>query len=229
MIGTRRLRVVVSDRSDGDFHPQRVPLDVLDARQRALCGRRFSMVDEVHGTDVSERCSPWPLVATADVLVAAGDTDPPVGVWAGDCASVILFGANGTVVGCHAGWRGLAAGVIDVAVDALEERSEAVIAAVAGPMIHPECYAFGASDLAAVAAAVGVEPHRVTSVTADGDPALDVPAAVTAALARRGVDADVVGDCTACAGRWYSHRARQDAERHVLVGWSEPAPARVGR
>ena len=56
-----------------------------------------------------------------------------------------------------------------------------------GPCIHPECYEFSDADLATVAAAYG---DRVRGRTSDGRPALDLPAAVSAALAAGGADRD---------------------------------------
>ncbi len=188
------------------------------------------MVDQVHGTAIIDAGAgdQWPVLGVADVIVSDAVLSRPMGVWAADCAPIALFGAGGTVVGAHAGWRGLAAGVVDVAAGVLSLRDEPVVAAVVGPMIHAECYAFGAPDLEAVAAGVGVEANTITSVTSDGRAALDVPAAVEAALARHGVRLNVFGECTGCDPRWFSHRVRTDTERHVLVAWTEPAHARVG-
>jgi hypothetical protein len=90
--------------------------------------------------------------------------------------------------------------------------------AVVGPCIGPECYEFGADDLAQVAAALG---PSVAATTAAGRPALDLVAAVRVAAARAGVaTVDAVGRCTACEpGAFFSHRARRDAGRQVGVVW----------
>jgi copper oxidase (laccase) domain-containing protein len=91
------------------------------------------------------------------------------------------------------------------------------VVAALGPCIHAECYEFSDTDLAAVAAALGDEVRGVTST---GAPALDVPAAVRAALA--GVDVQLVHDvdvCTACSTAHYSHRARAELERQAVVVW----------
>ena len=87
-----------------------------------------------------------------------------------------------------------------------------------GPCIHAECYAFGEDELGAVADTYG---DGVRGRTRAGDPALDLPAAVAAALGRGG--ARLVGgvdSCTACGGAWFSHRARADTGRQALVVWS---------
>jgi copper oxidase (laccase) domain-containing protein len=100
--------------------------------------------------------------------------------------------------------RGLGAGTVEAAL---------------GPCIHPECYAFGPGELDRVAARLG---DGVRARTATGELALDLPAAVEAALASVGVPLDrAPSACTACAPgpRSYSHRARAERERQALVLW----------
>jgi hypothetical protein len=221
-VAGRTVVVVATERSDGDVHATGVDPPVLVCRQLASTGRRWVMLDEVHGTNVvmagpDDVATPQtPVAGVGDVLVGTGD--PALAVWVGDCAPVVLIGDD-RIVACHAGWRGLAAGVLDVAVDAAGGRSTAVL----GPCIHPCCYEFGAADLAVVASALGVDPATITGTTTVGTRALDVPAAVLQGLTRRGVDVDVAGSCTRCDDRWFSHR-RGDAGRHAVVVWTEDAP-----
>ena len=57
-------------------------------------------------------------------------------------------------------------------------------------------------------------------MTSDGEPALDMPAAVRAALAA--ADVELVHDagvCTACSSDYFSHRARGEKERQAMVVW----------
>ena len=216
---------VVTERSDGDVHPEHVDADTLRRRQCTLTGNRWVMIDEVHGVDVvtidSSASVTWPLAGTGDVLVAEQSSET-LAVWVADCAPLALFGANGaTRVVAHGGWRGLADGVIDVAVDALESTGTQVAAAVLGPCIHRCCYEFGAADLERVARGVGASPSEVVGSTSWGTRALDLPAAVTAGLARRAVELDVAGTCTGCDRRFHSHRRRGELERHALVVWFE--------
>jgi copper oxidase (laccase) domain-containing protein len=218
----RRLIAIVSDRGDGDLHPIHVDVDVLAARQVAVSGRTWVMLDEVHGTAVRravarDRSSGDAVAGVGDVLV--GEPGTAVAVWVADCAPVVLFDRAGTTVACHAGWRGLAAGVINVAVDQLEEPCAA---AVLGPCIHPCCYEFGAVELAEVAVGLDVGSDAISGRTSSGALALDVPAAVAVALGRHGIALDTIGPCTGCDDRWYSHR-RGDPERQAVVAWSEVA------
>lgn len=224
-IGAQRFVVVASERSDGDVHPHNVDPTVLVARQRATTGQPWSMVDQCHGTAVhrlesSDAASTgMPASLTADVQ-RTDLSDRHVAMWAADCAVVFLAGESGRMVGVHAGWRGLASGALDVACS---ELAEPAVAAVLGPTIHSCCYEFGLEDLALVAAGVGADMRAITASTSDGRTALDVPRAVAAALGRRGIELDVVGPCTGCDDRWFSHRVRRDAERHATIGWMESA------
>lgn len=222
-LGTCVAVVTVSERRDGDVHPVQVPHDMLVARQLAATTSRWVMLDQVHGVEMYRSHPDTPLtsiVGVGDVLVGEapieGRVTRPVAVWAADCATVMLFDRQGVPVACHAGWRGLAAGVIDVAVAAVSQP----VVAILGPCIHPCCYEFGERELAQVAAGVGVGVDEVVATTSRGSMALDVPAAVSAALARHDIDVVIGGACTACDGRWFSHR-RGDVERHAMVGWSE--------
>ena len=221
-VGEVTVVVAASERSDGDMHPLLVDPRVLAERQRAATARRWAMLDQVHGVDSVELPmgpSPERVAGRGDVIVASG-SEPALAIWAADCAPVVLVGDQGTRVAVHAGWRGLASGVLDVGVDAVRDGGEGVRQAVLGPVVRPCCYEFDETDAAAVAAGVGVPAAEVTA-TIDATNRLDVPAAVAAALARRGVRLDVSGPCTGCDERWFSHRVRGERERHAVVTWTE--------
>jgi copper oxidase (laccase) domain-containing protein len=118
------------------------------------------------------------------------------------------------------------AGVVERTVARMQALGARSIEAALGPCIHAECYAFSAADLDQVAARLG---DGVRATTRAGTPALDMQAAVAAALDRAGVvlahDADV---CTACAAdHYYSYRARGESERQATLVWldarQEPA------
>ncbi len=221
IVGDRRLRVLATERSDGDVHPLHTGPDALLARQYAVTGpeRPWAMTDEVHGVGVItvDGTEPWSsTLGVADVIVTQA-LDMPIAIWAADCAPIVLAADDGTLVGAHGGWRGLAAGVVDVAVDAATGNGGSVAAAVLGPVIHPCCYEFDRDDLA-------TSPDAVAGRTSGGGLALDVPATVAASLARRGVDVDVSGPCSGCNDRWFSHRVRAEPGRHAVVAWWQDTP-----
>ncbi len=169
----------------------------------------WAVVHQVHGAEVVVADRPGHHGA-ADAIVT---TTPGLhlAVRVADCAPIALL-ADGVVGVVHAGWRGIAAGVIPAALDAMAALGAREVRAVLGPCIHAECYEFGAGDLDAIAASLG---EAVRGVTSWGTPALDVVAAVRAALP------DVVdeGVCTACSPDHWSHRARGDRERQAVVAW----------
>lgn len=157
-----------------------------------------------------------------DALAAAAP-DLALAVLTADCPSIALGSAEGVFAAVHAGWRGLVAGVVDETVRAMRALGASDLVGALGPCIHAECYEFGEGDLAAVAAVFG---DGVRGRTAGGRPALDLPAAVAAALAANDVR-EVSGRpaCSACAGGYYSHRARRDRGRQALLVWSGEGPA----
>jgi len=154
----------------------------------------------------------------ADALVTSV-AGAPLAVQVADCAPVALVSAEGVVGAVHGGWRGLASGVVASALDLMHAAGAGDVSAVIGPCIRSECYEFGAADLDAVAARLG---DGVRARTTGGRPALDVPAAVRAALHAAGVtrveDTEV---CTACSAEHWSHRRSRDAERQALVVWRD--------
>jgi len=170
------------------------------------------MVDQVHGVAVVEvdGSETWvPTRAVADVIMTRS-LDVPIAIWAGDCAPIVLAADDGTLVGAHGGWKGLAEGVVAVAVAAATQRGGTIISAILGPVIHTCCYEFGIDQLQTI-------PDAVEGRTTEGSLALDVPATVAAMLAHHGVVLDVTGPCTGCDVRWFSHRARTDVGRHAVV------------
>lgn len=218
------VRHHTTTRSEGDFAVGGDSARLAHLRAHAAPGR-WTWLHQVHGADVVTVTRPGEHAgASADAAV----TTVPGAVLAvhtADCAPIVLVGDAGIGV-AHAGWRGLAAGVVGAAVGALEAAGTPARRAVLGPCIHAECYPFGADDLDAVAAVLGA---GVRGVSRDGNPALDLPAAVRLALEDVGVT-DVVdsGSCTSCAGdRYFSHRARGETGRMATIAWVEAAPGPV--
>jgi polyphenol oxidase len=189
-------------------------------------------LEQVHGAAVvtvldaepGSRAAPG-LAGVVAVFAGAGDglvSNAPstsLSVLTADCASIALGSEEGIFAAVHAGWRGLTGGVVEAAVAAMRTMGATEVVGALGPCIHPGCYEFSDRDLAAVAAVYG---DGVRSLTAAGRPALDLPAAVSAALAASGAGETVGMDvCTACAGGYFSHRARGDGGRQALIVWSD--------
>jgi YfiH family protein len=169
-------------------------------------------LDQVHGAEVATVTGPGAR-PTADAAVTAVPGVPLV-VLTADCAPIAIMniGAVGVV---HAGWRGLLAGVVPAAVDALRAVGEGEVRAVIGPCIRPAHYEFGADDLATVASRLG---DVVVGATVDGRPALDLAGGVRSAFAECDVH-DVTDDgvCTYEDARYFSHRRDGATGRQAVV------------
>ena len=209
-----------SSRADGDFHRTEVPLTELERRRRTFVDLPWTMLDEHHGTTVVRIDRPGAYDGSPGDIAVTSCTGAVLGCWVGDCAPVILVGRGREVAAVHAGWRGLAGGVLDVAFDAM---SEPVISAFLGPAIGPCCYEFGTDDLRAVAAGSCTDVASIAGHTSWGTRALDVPATVAAVCARRGVALDRLRACTGCSFDGFSHRVRAERQRHVVAVWQGSA------
>lgn len=131
-------------------------LEALGARGTALFRVRQVHGNEIHCCDGSERFGA-PSVA-ADGVVSA-HRGVAACVRTADCVPVLLAcPATGTVAAVHAGWRGIVAGVVARAIDAMEARHgvrrDGLVAAI-GPCIGRDAYEVGPEVAAAFAAAVG--------------------------------------------------------------------------
>lgn len=195
---------------DGGPAPSPAPPETVLRRLHQVHGRGVVRVDTL---------APSERPPSGDALVAAA----PAGVLAvltADCGAVALGSPEGVHGAVHAGWRGLAAGVVEAAVEAVRALGATEVVAGVGPCIGPCCYEFTAGDLDALADRYG---PGVAAVTTWGAPSLDLPAALRAALA--GAGATLAHDdmrCTACAADAYSHRRHRHEARQAVLVWPLP-------
>jgi YfiH family protein len=122
-----------------------------------VLGARPIFLDQVHGAHVVRLQADWDD-DTAPQADAAVSTDPDlaVAILVADCLPV-LFAAPGGVAGAHAGWRGLAGGVLENTVAELCAAAGCQpnqIKAWLGACIGPEVFEVGAE----VVRAFGREP-----------------------------------------------------------------------
>jgi YfiH family protein len=128
---------------------------------------------------------------------------------AADCLPIAL-GGDGAVAMVHAGWRGLAAGVLEEGVLALRELGgEGDVAAIIGPGAGPCCYEVGEEVHAAFAGAHRSGRH------------IDLKALARDRLHAAGVhDVRDVAVCTICDEGFFSYRREQAlAGRQAGVAW----------
>ena len=133
--------------------------------QAGLPGRP-AWIAQVHGVAVVDAASvgEGKPILTGDASIA---TAPGVvcAVMTADCLPVLFADINGKVVGAaHAGWRGLAAGVLSETVKAMRAAGAVELTAWMGPAIGPEQFEVGSDVLEAFLA--GATPHEQAQVRA---------------------------------------------------------------
>jgi len=121
---------------------------------------------QVHGCEVAQ-CGVDQPGGVADAVVATRPQQV-CAVLTADCLPLLLCNRQGDrVAAVHAGWRGLAAGVIEAAIDRFEQPGEELLAWL-GPAIGPRAFevggevreAFIAQDARAEAAFAPARPGR---------------------------------------------------------------------
>lgn len=172
-------------------------------------------LDQVHGCDVHRVPDTGPPgTACPPRADAAVCRRPGVAlcILVADCLPVLFTDAAGAVIGAaHAGWRGLAAGVLEATVAAMEV-PPARVSAWLGPAIGPDGFEIGPEVRAALAAHPSAPAAAFSRGHGDRWHA-DLWALARARLAMAGVAAVSGGgvDVYADPVRFYSHR--RDAGR----------------
>jgi len=131
-----RVRGLVTTRAFGDMTGEAGRM-----RLRSLLPADPRWLRQVHGIGVADAARSQPGVA-AD---ASFTREPGVvcAVMAADCMPVLFAHEGGEVVAiAHAGWRGLAAGVIEATIGAMGVPAARVVAWL-GPAIGPQAYEIG--------------------------------------------------------------------------------------
>ena len=113
------------------------------ARLQDALGVRPVFLKQVHGIDVLDLDAETPDGAEADACVAATPGNACT-VMVADCLPVLFASACGTrVAAAHAGWRGLASGVLERTLQRLRTVGEAPPVAWLGPCIGPRAFEVG--------------------------------------------------------------------------------------
>ena len=186
-------------------------------------GARPAWLRQVHGTRVVDAATvPAAGAVEAD---AAWVSVPGIAcaVLVADCLPVLLAADNGGAVGAaHAGWRGLAGGVVEATVDAVATAAGCAPSALhawLGPCIGPQAFEVGADVLEAL----GDGPAFERRAHPDGRPRwmADLPALARGRLARAGVTRVSGGQwCTVGdAARFYSFRRDGVTGRMAAAVW----------
>ncbi len=143
-----------------------------------------------------------------------------------DCLPVLFADRAGRAVGvAHAGWRGLAAGVLQETAGAMRVRMrdpQAELSAFLGPAIGPQRFEVGAEVLEAMRARL---PQAAAAFAAlpSGKYLCDLFALARMALAQAGIERISGGGvCThSDAQRFYSYRRDRITGRHAALIWMQ--------
>jgi len=169
---------------------------------------------QVHGARVATAAAcagPSPPDADAIISKLAGQA---VAVVTADCVPILVAAADGSAVAAvHAGWRGLAAGVIGVGVAALGEMGggSTSLVAVVGPHIGACCYEVDQPVLDRLGDRFGDSLANAVRPSRPGHFRLDLGGLSRLALSLAGLRPAAVGEvsdaCTRCdADRFHSYR-----------------------
>ena len=219
--------------SDGPFRGLNLGLksgddpDAVRENRRRLIGAlgisAFACPHQVHSTNVVRVgpesagrgfADPAQAIPATDGLVTTAP-GVSIAVLAADCVPIALVEpAARAIAVVHAGWRGVAAGMVQAALGAFV--NPAGVEAVVGPAVGPDHYEVGEEVASAVSA--GSEGGAITR--REGSRLLlDLPGTVAQTLRNLGVNqVEHVEECTACQpDRFFSYRRDGRTGRQGLI------------
>jgi YfiH family protein len=191
------------------------PANVDENRRRVAAHEGYppealQVTKHVHGTAVWQVGEPLPEPPEFDGLVT-DRVGPVLGAFAADCVPMLFADPDARVIGaCHAGWRGMVAGVATRVVERMTAlgAAPARIRVALGPSIGPCCFEVGPEVVAAFRAELGEVSGLVVAGPVKDHISLRV--AAQAILARAGLRADLIDaapPCTRCTpDRFFSYR-----------------------
>lgn len=177
-------------------------------------------LQQVHGTQVWTGGSvDVPPVADAAVTMKQGEV---CAILTADCLPVLFCADDGSAVGAaHAGWRGLAGGVLEATIAAMRVPPNRLLAWL-GPAIEPAAFEVGGEVFERFVAR-NPRHERAFARNARGRWQADLYALARIELHSLGVDRIYGGGFATFADskRFYSYRRDQQTGRMATVVWME--------
>lgn len=206
-------------------HVQDDPEQVAENRRRlnTLLPAPPVWLNQVHGADVVAATKVGNDVVAADASFTIR-MNTVCAVMVADCLPVLFCSKDGAVVAAaHAGWRGLAAGVLEYTVDAMARPPREILAWL-GPAIGPAHFEVGADVLAAFTATAAADAAAFATIEGKPDKYLaDIYQLARHRLQRVGVQ-DIYGgqSCTVTdAERFFSYRRDGKTGRMAALIWRQ--------
>ncbi len=195
------------------------------ARLQDYLPGRPAWIAQVHGAEVVDASTVGPEqpVRTGDASIATR-AGVVCAILTADCLPVLFADLDGKVVGAaHAGWRGLAVGVLGETVKAMRAAGAGEITAWMGPAIGPTAFEVGPEVREAFLAALPGAATEEAFVQKDsqGKFLANMFTLARLMLARDGVSrVHGGGQCTATAPeRFYSYRRDHVTGRQASLIW----------
>ncbi|TBV04708.1 peptidoglycan editing factor PgeF [Phytopseudomonas dryadis] len=200
-------------------HVEDDPVAVAKNRERLLSqlGCRPAWLQQVHGVAVAQADSD--ALAEAD---ASWTATPGIActVLTADCLPVLFCDRAGSrVAAAHAGWRGLAGGVLESTLDALDIAADDTLVWL-GPAIGPQAFEVGFEVREAFVANDPQAASAFVPSVNDGRCMADIYQLARLRLAARGITAVYGGGfCTVNDPRFYSYRRAAQTGRFASLIW----------
>ena len=181
---------------------------------------------QVHGVEVVRFLTPPPASAgEGEVQADAAVTSTPgtvLAILTADCLPVVFAARDGSeVAAAHAGWRGLADGMLEATVAAMKTPADDIVAWL-GPAAGPDAYEIGEEVFNAFVSR-DARASAAFAPTRPGHWNVDLYALARRRLAAVGVT-DVHGGnlCTISdPARFFSHRRDRRSGRMATLAWIE--------
>ncbi|MDY7583630.1 peptidoglycan editing factor PgeF [Pseudomonas sp. CCI3.1] len=197
------------------------PVDVAHNRQRLthIFDVQPAWLSQVHGVVV--------VPANPDLIVeadASWTAIPGIACTAmtADCLPALFCDRAGTrVAAAHAGWRGLAAGVLEAAAHSLNVEPQEILVWL-GPAIGPKAFEVGAEVREVFMAHMPEAAGAFVPSVNDGRYMADIYELARLRLARVGISAVYGGGfCTVTDPRFFSYRRSPRTGRFASLVWIE--------
>lgn len=211
----------------GHVHDDVVNVDENRRRLAAMLPGEPVWLEQVHGVQVFDADAAWHggQCPRADAAVTSLP-NKVLAIMTADCLPVVISDLDGSALGvAHAGWRGLAAGVLENTLAQLREKCPGAPGwrAWIGPAIGQPHFEVGADVLQAFVQADPASQEFFIAAGPEGKWLADLPGLARHRLRKAGVnDVQASGYCSyAQADLFYSYRRDAASGRMATLAWLE--------